>query len=156
KPDYPQAYYNLGNALFDQRKLVEAEAAYRKAIELVPPDPARVYLDLGTVLCDQRKLPEAVDAFRKAIELKPDYPKAYYNLGVALFDQKKPAEAEDAFRKAIESKSHDAVVHAMAHCNLSWALAQQGRFAEALVAAKRGHELGAEVPDWPDTSAQLV
>jgi Tfp pilus assembly protein PilF len=42
----------------DQKKLAEAEAAYRKAINL-KPDYAEAYNNLGITLEDQKKLPQA-------------------------------------------------------------------------------------------------
>ena len=41
KPDFAEAYHNLGIALHDQKKLEEAEAAYRKAIDSSPITPRR-------------------------------------------------------------------------------------------------------------------
>ena len=49
KPDYAEAYYNLGNTLKKQCKLDEARAAYCKVI-LIKPDYADAYCNLGTVL----------------------------------------------------------------------------------------------------------
>src|SRR5262249_61282428 len=79
-------------------KVGEAEAAYRKAIQL-QPDYALAYNNLGTALRDQKKLAEAEAAYRKAIALQPDYAPAYNNLGNALRDQKKLDEALTAYRK---------------------------------------------------------
>ena len=55
-----------------QKKLAEAEAAYRKAIELKPDDP-EAYNNLGLALYKQKKLSEAVAAFRKADQLLPNH-----------------------------------------------------------------------------------
>ena len=43
-----------------------------------------------------------------------------------------------------------------AHCNLGSALSLKGRFAEALISLRRGHELGSKNPRWPFPSAQWV
>jgi Flp pilus assembly protein TadD len=149
QPDYATAYNNLGIALEHQKKVAEAEAAYGKAIEL-KPDYAEAYTNLGVALGRQTKLAEAEAALRKAIELKPDYATAYLNLGTALNGQKKPAEA--AYRKAIELQPDCAE----AYCNLGHALKEQGQFAGAVVALKRGHELGSQNPRWPYPSAEWV
>ena len=53
--------------LRDQRKLDDALAAYRKAIELEPDDP-HAHVGLGHVLYDLRKLDDAQRAYHKAIE----------------------------------------------------------------------------------------
>jgi tetratricopeptide (TPR) repeat protein len=77
---------------------------------------------------------------------------AHVHLGIALMDQGKWAEAEAEYRKAIRSKPDYAEVH----CILGITLGQQGRFAEALTFAQRGHELGIKTPGWRIPSAQLV
>ena len=52
KPDYADAYYNLGIALQDQSKLEEAIEAYKKALS-IKPDYADAYYNMGIAL--QRK-----------------------------------------------------------------------------------------------------
>ena len=52
KPDYADAYYNLGNALKEQGKLEDAIKAYKKAISL-KPDYAEAYYNIGITLKDQ-------------------------------------------------------------------------------------------------------
>jgi serine/threonine protein kinase/Flp pilus assembly protein TadD len=185
KPDYAEAYTNLGAALDDQGKPVEAEAACRKAIAL-KPDYAGAYNNLGGALNNQGKPVEAEAACRKAIALKPDLAEAYYNLGNALIMQGKPVEAEAAYRKAIalkpdyagaycnlgvalnnqgkpveaEAACRKAVAlkpdYAEAYCNLGVALRHQGRFTESLEAFRRGHELGSKQPGWPYPSLEWV
>ena len=71
KPDFAEAYSNMGVALRNQGKLDEAIEAYRKAISLRPND-ADTYFNLGIVLRDQNKLEEAIDAYKKSIQSKKD------------------------------------------------------------------------------------
>ena len=81
----------------------EAEAAFRKAVEL-KPDLAAGYHNFGILLADKLNRPEEAEAaYRKAIQLKPDDAAAYTNLGVLLASKlNRPEEAEGAYRKAIE------------------------------------------------------
>src|SRR5262249_4347865 len=46
--------------------------------------------------------------------------------------------------------------YAKAHCNLGRELKRQGRFAEALAAYRRGHELGTKQPGWGYPSEDWV
>ena len=71
---------NLGNVLIDQKKLDEAIAGYRKAIE-IDPKHAVAHYNLGLALREQKKLDEAIAAYRKAIEIDPIDAKPYNNLG---------------------------------------------------------------------------
>ena len=64
KPDYADAYSNMGVALHDQGKLDEAIEAYKKSISL-KPDYAVAYSNMGNVLKDQGKLDEAIEAYEK-------------------------------------------------------------------------------------------
>ena len=48
-PDYADAHYNLGNALFAERKIEEAISHYKMAIKL-NPDFAAAQKNLETVL----------------------------------------------------------------------------------------------------------
>ena len=88
KPDYVEAYSNMGVALRNQGKLDEAIDAYKKAISLRPND-ADTYFNLGIVLKDQGKFAEAIEAYKKSISLKPDFVEAYNNMGTTLRDHGK-------------------------------------------------------------------
>jgi Flp pilus assembly protein TadD len=145
------AYFDLGNDLLDLRNPEEAEAAYRKAIEL-KSDYAEAYGNLGAALLDQGKLGPAEAVYRQAIKLKSDFPGVHYSLGIVLQGQGRLADAEVAYRKSIELKPD----YPEAHCNLGQALRNTGQFAEALTELRRGHELGSKNPRWPYPSAQWV
>jgi len=113
KPDYADAHYNLGIALYDQQKLNEAAGTFRKAVEL-QPDLALAYDKLGTIVRAQKKWDEALAISNKIIELRPDYAGAYFDLGNALNNLGKRPEAIAACRKAIELQPD----FAEAYCNL--------------------------------------
>src|SRR5262249_22072973 len=140
-----------GIALYDQGKLDEAVAAYRKAVEL-DPKRALAHKNLGAALARQGKRDEAVAEYRKAIELDPKYAHAHNDLGAALAGQGKLDEAVAEYRKAIVLKPN----LAEAHCNLGRALTQQGEFRQALEELRRGHELGSKNPGWRSPSADWV
>jgi tetratricopeptide (TPR) repeat protein len=57
-------------------------------------------------------------------------------------------EAVSAYRRAVQLNPD----FALAHCNLGSALMQQGQFADALTALRRGHELGSQQQAWPHPS----
>ena len=64
KPDYADAYNNMGNALKDQSKLEDAIEAYKKALS-IKPDYADAYNNMGNVLQNHGKLEEVMEAYKK-------------------------------------------------------------------------------------------
>lgn len=81
--------------------IVDAEVAYRKALEL-DPDYVSAWNNLGNVLYGQQRYHEAEAAYRKALELDSEYVIVWNNLGNALTSQHRYQEAETVFRKALE------------------------------------------------------
>lgn len=110
KPDYAEAYYNLGNTLKAQEKLEEAIEAYNNALSIVP-DYAEAYNNKGGILKNQGKLEEAIKVYTKALSIKPDYAEAHYNLGNALKAQEKLEEAMASYNMALSIKPDYAEVH---------------------------------------------
>ena len=129
KPDYAEAYNNMGNALKEQGKLEEAIEAYNKALA-IKPDYAEAYNNMGNALKEQGKLEEAIEAYNKALAIKPDYAEAYNNMGNALKEQGKLEEAIEAYNKALAIKPD----YAEAYNNMGNALKEQGKLEEAIEA----------------------
>ena len=127
KPDYADAYFNMGVALKNQGKLDEAIETYKKCVSF-KFNVAEAYNNMGNVLQDQGKLDEATQAFKKSIFYKPDYADAHYNMGHALHYQDKFDEAVDAYNKSISLKPD----FAKAHYNLSFTFLKSGRLKEGL------------------------
>ena len=129
KPDYADAYNNIGIALNEQGKLEEAIEAYKKALA-IKPDYADAYNNMGIVLKDQGKLEEAIEAYNKVLVIKPDYAEGYTNMGNALEQQGKLEEAIEASKKALAIKPDSAE----AYSNMGNALQEQGKLEEAIEA----------------------
>ncbi|MDB9870387.1 tetratricopeptide repeat protein [Alphaproteobacteria bacterium] len=142
KPDYADAYYNMGNVLKDQGKLDEAIEAYNKSISL-KPDFVVSYYNMGNILKNQGKLDEAIKAYNKSISLNPDYTDAYSNMGNALKDQGKLDEAIEAYNKAISLKPD----YADAYYNMGNALKDQGKLGKAIVAYNKAISLKSDYAD---------
>src|SRR5262249_18293082 len=90
--------------------------------------------------------------YREALRLKKDYPEAHYNLGVALYQKGDVDGAIAAWREALRLKKD----YPKAHCNPGHALRDQRRFAAALEALERGHQVGSKRADWRYPSAHWV
>ncbi|MDA9261302.1 tetratricopeptide repeat protein [Planktomarina temperata] len=132
KPDYAEAYNNIGNALKEQGKLEEAIEAYNKALA-IKPGYAEAYYNMGNALKDQGNLEEAIDAYNNALAIKPDYVKANNNMGNALQKLGKLKEAIEEYNKSLIIKAD----YAEAHNNMGNALKEQGNLEEAIEAYKQ-------------------
>ncbi|NCR19549.1 MAG: tetratricopeptide repeat protein [Microcystis aeruginosa LL13-03] len=130
---YP--YNGLGNVLYDQKKLTEAEEMFRRAIAL-DDQYVNAYNNLGIVLRDQKKLTEAEEMYRRAIALDDKLAPAYIGLGNVLYDQKKLTEAEEMYRRALDlpddTTGTPTTTHTLAHNNLGLLLQEQGKLEAAI------------------------
>jgi tetratricopeptide (TPR) repeat protein len=66
KPDFVDAYNNLGILLKGLNRLLEAEAMFR-SVAAIRPDQAQAYNNLGAVLYGLKRLHDAEAAYRQAI-----------------------------------------------------------------------------------------
>ena len=133
KPDYAEAYSNLGNILKELGKLKEAEKCLRQSITL-KPDYAEAHNNLGSTLQEMDKLEEAEKCLRQSIALKPTLAEAYSNLGNILKELGRFKEAEISFNKAIEFK----VDFVEAHNNLD-ILLRENRILISILEAKKSN-----------------
>ena len=89
KPDDPYLYELKGQVLFEDGKIKESEAPYRKAVELKPDAPLlRIYL--GQTLeseDDKSKIDDAIANLKRSLDFENDNPDAWQFLARA-YDQK--------------------------------------------------------------------
>ncbi len=121
-----------GAALGAQGKLVEAAAAYARALA-IDPDNAAAHCNLGSTLRGLGRPSEAVDACRRALALQPDFPEALCNLGAALSELGEAAQAAETLRRALALRPD----YVEALCNLGNALQELKRSDEAIACYAR-------------------
>ena len=76
QPKVAEAHNNLGTALRDLKRRVEAVASYDKAIAL-NPDYVEAHYNRGNALTDLKRYREAFAAYDMALTLKPDLAAAW-------------------------------------------------------------------------------
>ena len=98
KPDYAEAYYNMGSVFHDQeaRRAIDA---YTKAILIKPGYAKPNNMEVFSMIKETRR----GNGFTNAISLKPDWRGAITTWEV-FSDQGKLEEAIDAYTKAISLK----------------------------------------------------
>ena len=125
---------NLGTALVESGRLQDAEARYRRAIE-IRPDYAPAYNNLGVALRAQGRLDEAIRTYEDGLRVRKEYPtlhanlaKASYDAGTAQLEAGRLNEAVNAFEIALRQQPQ----YAEAHNNLGIALGSQGKLNAAI------------------------
>ena len=150
-PTNSSAWPLLGIAYRDRKDYGNAEAALREAVRL-DNTYAAAYGDLATVVSEKGDLDGALAAAREAVRLAPKVPQAHSALGNALL---RTGDVDGAIAAFGEAARLDPNL-ARAHYFLGLSLAERGRFAEALPALRRGHDLGSKQPGWTFQSARIV
>ncbi|MHA1730934.1 MAG: tetratricopeptide repeat protein [Promethearchaeota archaeon] len=102
----PQYWYQAGRKLAAQKRLKDAEQAFRKAVGL-DDSFADAWIGLGAILAAQGNSSGAADAYKNATLKRPDNPDAWYFLGKTLKEQGNFNKAEDALRMALEISAPD-------------------------------------------------
>ena len=84
KPDFFEAYYNLGVQYQALKQWEDAIQAYLKAIEL-REKTAKPNFNLGVIFHEQGKLNQAIERYQKALNYDASFAEAYQSLGEAYF-----------------------------------------------------------------------
>jgi tetratricopeptide (TPR) repeat protein len=90
-------WFNLAFLLEATQRVDEAEAAFRRALEL-DPKLDRAWYGLGLVLIRQRRFDDAVAALKRNTELQPMSPYGWYQLARVQLDRHQPDEARKIIR----------------------------------------------------------
>ncbi|XP_030745752.1 protein O-mannosyl-transferase TMTC2-like [Sitophilus oryzae] len=93
-----KAYGNLGSILSTKGRTLEAEEAFRKALDF-RPNMADVHYNLGILLQGRNELDEAIQSYQKAIHFRPSLALAYVNMGTALIAAGRCQEAITILRQ---------------------------------------------------------
>jgi tetratricopeptide (TPR) repeat protein len=105
-PDSVKGYDNLALALEAQRKTDEAEAAYRKAIELAEAQKLATewpWLNLAKLLVEKGRHEESLALIESAQRMNPQSAEVFYVRGKVLQKLGREAEAEAALQRSLQN-----------------------------------------------------
>ena len=144
-PTCVDCYYNLGVAHAAKQQYTEAEAAFKKAIEL-KPDSGEAYTGLANIYNAQKKFDLAAEASGNAAKYAGAAgggagAEAAYNQGVILWNAGKYAEAKSQFEAAVKADPTMGLAHyqlGMANLNLGQLPAAREAFTAYLKADPNG------------------
>jgi tetratricopeptide (TPR) repeat protein len=141
-PDYVDAHVNLGNLLLRMGKVDQAIAHFQKALQL-KPDDAQAHNNLGNALLQKGNMGEAITHYQEALRIQPAEPSFQNNLAWLLATcpdvslrngQEAVGLAQQA--DALTGGKNPVILHSLAA-----ALAETGRFSEAMETAQRALQL---------------
>jgi tetratricopeptide (TPR) repeat protein len=143
-------------AYSNKQQYAEAEAAFKKVIEL-KPDSGEAYTGLANIYNAQKKFDLAADASAKATQYSGGAAggaagaEATYNQGVVLFNAGKFAEAKVQFEAATKADPN----MAMAHYQLGMTNLNTGDFAGAVTALEAYLKVDPNGPKAAEVKAAL-
>jgi len=108
---YPDAVFNVGDALYKQNKFEEAGKQFTESANQnydKTKKSAGLY-NLGNSLLKANKLPECIDAYKNSLKLRPDNREAKYNLSYAqdLLKQQQEQQKKQQQDKDKKDQSKD-------------------------------------------------
>jgi tetratricopeptide (TPR) repeat protein len=138
-PDAPRPPYVQGLIARAENRLDQADAAFRRVLE-IDPDDVGAKVNLALVYLQQRRYDEAVRLCEAVLAAEPYNATALYNLGQALTRSGRTAEGSRALQRfeALRDTGY-AVTYEQAYL-------QQGRYAEALASSGVEPELVSREP----------
>jgi tetratricopeptide (TPR) repeat protein len=145
-PANSQAYWRLGACLNQLGRYVEAEAAFRRAVE--GDDSSVNHFRLGYCLLQQKRYEEAEKTLQRALSRDADHLDTRVYLGACLLEQERYEEAEEILRKAVRMDLR----HLSTYFFLGSLLLKMGRFQNAISMFKTALKIQ---PDWKNAQELL-
>lgn len=110
KPDYVEAYFELGYLQLSRKKYEEGQKSFQKVIQINPNFQAgkaheylkAAYIKQGYTYYRQRNYPKAASEYEAATQIDPTDVSAFYNLGLMQKLARKYSAAESAFESAVD------------------------------------------------------
>jgi eukaryotic-like serine/threonine-protein kinase len=132
-PASPEAHASRAVALANDRKWKEAEAEFKRTLELNPNNAAAHYFYAITLLAPQNRTDEALEQYRIALSLDPLSSIVNTNYALMLMQARRYSESLAQFQKVLARDPN----FDPAHYKLSMLYANQGRFADAVSELRR-------------------
>ena len=135
-PNNAEVHYNIGKALRLMEKNDDAEAAYRRAIELKPAHILALS-DYADLLRETGRNEQAIPIYQAALLLDDGHAQTYNSLGMALQSMGKLDLAIEAYTKMLARQPNSPV----AHNNIGSIQQIQGQLEEAMQSFERALEI---------------
>jgi tetratricopeptide (TPR) repeat protein len=145
-PNNAEAHINLGHALLHKGDVDEAITQYQEALQITPDDEI-AHVSLGVILAQTGRAGEAIAHLQKALQLEPANAGFQNNLAwlLATAPQASLRDGNKAVELARQANELTGGENPLILHTLAAALAEAGRFSEAMETAQRAlHLAGAQ------------
>jgi len=118
---------NMGNALAEEGKFMDAVGYYKEAL-LLKPGYANAHNNLATAFYKLGRIDDSIRYYSEALRYRPNFYKVHNNFGSVLFELGKDKDAMFHFLEALRINPD----YGGAHYNLGLLLFRQGRIEQAV------------------------
>jgi len=155
RPDDWLSVNALATFHLSRSRLDEAEAGFRRVIELTP-DNTRGYNNLGVALFRRDRVADAVATWERSMQIRPTF-SAASNLGTQYFGAGRYADSARAFERAVELAPNDRRVWRNLGAALHYAPGERAKAAAAFEKALQLAEAERAInPRQPDVVAEIA
>jgi tetratricopeptide (TPR) repeat protein len=109
--DFYEAYYKIGIANLELQLSDEADAAFRKSIELSEGQFAPPLFGLGLTLANAKQFTDAEAFIRAGLNLEPTSPAGHFTMAWVLYTGNRVVEAEKSGKQAVLYDPNFAMAH---------------------------------------------
>jgi tetratricopeptide (TPR) repeat protein len=109
--DFYEAYYEVGLNNLELKVFADAEAAFRKSIELSEGRFAPALFGLGLTLGNGKQFDDALAFTRAGLMLEPTNPRGHFTLAWILFGAGRVADAKESAKQAVLYSPNFAMAH---------------------------------------------
>ena len=101
--------FNLGNSLYEQKKIEEAEERFNSAITKAKTDEekSRAYYNLANTSAQKQDWKAAIENYRRSLKYNPDDNDASYNYQQAMIRQKQQQQQQQQQQESGENQNQE-------------------------------------------------
>lgn len=141
-PNLPQAHFMLAEAYYNQQQFPQAEAEFKRGIELQPSSAAgRFYL--GMTYLGEKEFDKAKTIFAEMLSLNNGSAYGHYGLGLVSAEQQNYQGAIDEFKKALATGTSVSGIY----LDLGNSYAKLKMYDDAIAAYQQGKQKDGDDPD---------
>jgi tetratricopeptide (TPR) repeat protein len=152
-PTFSSAFNLLGYAYRQNVDYANAEAAFKKYIELIPNDP-NPYDSYAELLLKMGKFDDSITQYRKALAIDQNFINAHQGIGMALLYKGNAEEAGAEIQK-ITGKARSDAERRTALFALTVVDVDSGKWDKALESVDKQYALGEKTSDVPGMTGDL-